>query len=775
MGKQSRRKGNAKKNLSSPRTTATAQPSKSSLVNRIRHGDLRVRHGALTAASATLFSPLSLSSRSPVNMEVIQAVSERVMDEDAPCALCALGCLGNYVLFQERHTHGNKVETLLTPILLTKMNKACDSIEATAKQMMQEQQTSNSENSSGNAQSLERLTLSIMEQWSVQSLCLHALCGIVEGTAANNESSSILFHQRDEFLMTVMRSFYLATEMITGLANIGIANCDSEMKRDIAMKEHQTNIISDVAVYAARTIHSSSDENPTFLASVMTSDGWKTIVSCISNATLPMLARLHCCGITMISRQVSKAKEVEQIVFEQSLPVLSQCIIYSNEVASELHKKIIETFQKMKEEKDDEKVEKDIIRKVDKRKESARLIARRQKQMKQQSKYSEQINDTDNTDKTQMIDDVKKKEVSQVEATDETKAEKEEHFDKALTEWKNTCLPLQLSIEIMTNAFALAQDEANAPIDDYDEMAWDSDQEDKLQNDIPGTLPAFNISKEDEVFFQQVVNLGTPDRALSLFGAIYTALVTSGKNSDNIHFEILNDLTDILSKSTICLGNMFSILQNFWKSSENDSCAIWNDLTQCLRASKDENMNKPIMFQLIAAALSVMVALLRSRPTLMKWVNEKDLEMLLSLVLTENPEVGKTDEEVAATVSDIQKDSITMLGILCSEPHPESVNERVCETFLTLLLRTHSITTNVMSEVLNVLMDMYSADEGDANNHEAVFRRNNVLSAFQKSVPILKRKVREEESKESISREEELVLKEIILNATRFVKYKKGH
>jgi hypothetical protein len=60
------------------------------------------------------------------------------------------------------------------------------------------------------------------------------------------------------------------------------------------------------------------------------------------------------------------------------------------------------------------------------------------------------------------------------------------------------------------------------------------------------------------------------------------------------------------------------------------------------------------------------------------------------------------------------------------------------------------------------------------NNHESVFSRKDVLGAFHKSVPILKRKVREEESK-GASREEVLVWKEIILNGTRFIKYKKGH
>ena len=34
-----------------------------------------------------------------VTMELIQVVLERVMDEDMPYAMCAAGCLGNFILF----------------------------------------------------------------------------------------------------------------------------------------------------------------------------------------------------------------------------------------------------------------------------------------------------------------------------------------------------------------------------------------------------------------------------------------------------------------------------------------------------------------------------------------------------------------------------------------------------------------------------------------------------------------------------------------------------
>merc|ERR1712232_101981 len=183
--------------------------------------------------------------------------------------------------------------------------------------------------------------------------------------------------------------------------------------------------------------------------------------------------------------------------------------------------------------------------------------------------------------------------------------------------------------------------------------------------------------------------------------------------------------------------------------------SMWNEFMQCLRASAVKNDGGSSMPNVaIAAILSSMGAFLRFRPILVKCVNEQDLDLILSFVLMEpgvpspnnhslSPST-ETDAEKAA-VADVHKDAIGMLGILCSEPHPGPINEKICAAFLTSLQRHHSTTTSVMSEVLNALMDMYSADEGNPNNHERVFRTKNVLGAFQKTVPIFKRKIREDE------------------------------
>ena len=129
MGKQRRRKNgkNGKKEKSTVITDTDKGTCKStgssSLINKIRHGDARVRHGALSGLSATIFSPESLSKNKNIKEELIQAMAERIMDDDVPCALCAVGCIANYILFQgqnmnqESSINSNKLEIILAPFL----------------------------------------------------------------------------------------------------------------------------------------------------------------------------------------------------------------------------------------------------------------------------------------------------------------------------------------------------------------------------------------------------------------------------------------------------------------------------------------------------------------------------------------------------------------------------------------------------------------------------------------------------------------------------------
>jgi len=858
MVKHRKRKGNKggnkgnKVNIPTTPKTAPAPPSKSNTVNRIRHGEIRVRHGALTALSSTMFSAesLSRSSNSIITMELLQAISERIMEEDVPVSMCALGCIGNYVLFQENQAHhGNKVETLLTPIILTRMNKACDGVEKIAKEMTaleQKLQLENAkapapapasgviESSSTNADvpgkkkkkkqqvkqpisPMQKLTSAMMEQWSIQSLCLHALCGIVEGTATNNESSSILHHQRNEFLSTVMRSFLLASEIIQALSaatttagSSSAENGSSDMNGNkmlmIATKENQSNIISDVVTYALRTIHSSCDENVELLTSLLSMKGasgdvFQCIISSISNTSLPALARIHCCAIVILSRKiiassssvVKSVEELQQLLVTQVLPLLSQFTLYSTDIASALYARVKETHEKLLQEKTDASMEKEIMHMVDKRKESARLIARRQKVMKKEQKEQKEKEKmeaesavTDNSMDAEGAD-AEAQEKAEKEAVAAAAAEEmEDQYDKAINAWKNACLPLKLSVEVIANMCVSGDNDpysaggGKGGLDD--DMAWDSDEEERHFDEQHQQHQGIEMSKEDEAFFNQVADSGVLDRVLAVFGGILLSLMNSKNDAEvqSIHPLAVEDLVEVVEKCSICLGNAACNLPA-WKKNESDVTSIWHDFMQCLKAVKcDPSSNTPnIPFAAIASILSTMGAFLRFRTALVKCVNEQDLNLILSFVTMEITATPKDDNSKMqnadmTAIEDLQKDAIGMLGILCSEPHPDEVNDKICNSFLTTLHRHQSTTTTVMNEILISLMEMYSSDEGDPNNHEQVFKSRDVLGSFQKIIPMFKRKIREGEKMDGISFDDIELWRETAVNAGRFVKYKKG-
>jgi len=145
-----------------------------------------------------------------------------------------------------------------------------------------------------------------------------------------------------------------------------------------------------------------------------------------------------------------------------------------------------------------------------------------------------------------------------------------------------------------------------------------------------------------------------------------------------------------------------------------------------------------------------MVVSLRSRSEVRKQVQPSDLEFLI---------------RAGSKSKSIQREAIEMLGILLSqEDHPEDVNRNV----VSALINSGSKKARVLSEVLNALMDIY----GDDDCHPVVFEGLNVLSFFQRSVPVLKTSIqcdRDEATQEEVSQ-----WRETALNASRFIQYKKG-
>lgn len=137
------------------------------------------------------------------------------------------------------------------------------------------------------------------------------------------------------------------------------------------------------------------------------------------------------------------------------------------------------------------------------------------------------------------------------------------------------------------------------------------------------------------------------------------------------------------------------------------------------------------------------------------------------------------DKEGGANNVQMRCNIISMLGLLCSEPHTSEINGRVCSTLLEKLRSPLSSINDdvnncekarqslvIMHEILNVLMDMYGGDD----SHEDVFCQQDVLGHFQRCLPGLRRRIKK--AKTNSSREDLDTWNETALNCSRFIKYK---
>lgn len=183
---------------------------------------------------------------------------------------------------------------------------------------------------------------------------------------------------------------------------------------------------------------------------------------------------------------------------------------------------------------------------------------------------------------------------------------------------------------------------------------------------------------------------------------------------------------------------------------------------------------------------SVMLSMLRNQPQAPTLVDSSTLDLLLAL-LSQQPRSDNSNAHVQ-----MQCHVISMMGVRCSEPHPASVDTRVCSALLeqlrsVMMIENDSNTDSgnngggaarhsviITHEVLNILMDMYGAD----NCHEEVFEREDVLGHFQRCLPGFKRRIKKiawDGGRKSKRYDEEVgVWNETALNASRFIKYKKG-
>lgn len=684
MGKQTRRnKRNSSSNnkgggKSSAKGSTESQQGGPVLLQRLRHADPRTRHAALAALLSTRLNSEELEqSTKPIDTALLQAIRERIMDADLECAQAAAGCLANYVTFGMQTDMDVTAGWLM--VLVTRLQDCRDRLlDAPEKQKKQ--------------------------WWALTGQCLITLTGLVETNeqALQRLSPSHAFMTLD------------SVAIISNLLEIAKAALEP-FNATATLDDQLESLVQDVCIYATRTLHSALDDNLDLYQHW--SVGWDLLSSVVQCGTLPMAARLHAAGCLVAASQVSGG-QLQSTVVTIVVPLLYQCLEFHPEISRALLEKYLDSVEKFNEEEKDLNVEKEVIRMVNERKEPARLIARRQKEMKDKKK--QQLKEDGGDDDDDMKDDETNNQILRDHEN------RREVMEQARIAWHNSLLPLQLALEITANLTSLVPSQQMMEDDDdmADEAEWGPDQEAQLMG--AQSQQAKDLSESDVALMQSIVASGLPSRLVQLLRVSCTPLL-----SKELPVDTKQEIEDVQSKCGVCLGHCLAEHFCWWG-------ALWKDLRDAFEATGG------------VAVAGTMVVALRCRSEIRKQVQPDDLDFILKLVEGSNT---------------VQREMVEMVGILCSqETHPEQVNIKVCSTLMQLPIKSATI----VNEVLNALMDIYGEDDC----HPQVFRSMQVLVYFQKTIPQFKKLIELERS--NVSREEIELWRESALNGSRFVNYKKG-
>ena len=151
-------------------TTTTVPTSSFTFIQRLRHADSRTRHAALVIVLAPLSE--GKSAGAAVSIFLMQAVHERVMDNDLECAQTAAECLGLYVTHQKHR----QTTASWTALLLNWIGRCVQEIQST----QQDSVTTTTTTTTTTASSSSSSSVSMKRWWALTAKCVQALCGLIE-------------------------------------------------------------------------------------------------------------------------------------------------------------------------------------------------------------------------------------------------------------------------------------------------------------------------------------------------------------------------------------------------------------------------------------------------------------------------------------------------------------------------------------------------------------------------------------------------------------------
>ena len=817
MGKQKRNKskrGNKQRNKSASSASVAASSGReekgvSAVVSKIRHGDPRVRHAALVALSSTLFHSSSLSAAARQKQQqkqgsranntsmdasdetLLRALSEKILDVDIPCATAATGCLSNYVSFycidgaDVISSEAEVASEVMVPILIQRIQRSLDKITSLGSQIEssivskagQAAASASASSATTGSSATEKLFAMNTEQWVLVSLSLQTLAGLIENFPSAVERINATSLSTLCSVLTLVGKSILLTKS-------NLEDCNS-------------SCILDASASASRAIHSLLDDNvniisstqPTSLAHIV-----QELTNTITNVQMPHMTRLHASGSVVSLRKVLVLDEqmradntvvvaVKSCTDETVINLLSSLFEggNNNNEAKQIVLKMIELSNKCQSMKQDEMMESQIVNEVNARKEPARLIARRQKEMKESKKAK--AKNEGNENESMVVDG--KDGVEDKKASESRLDDVKDELDDVVRAWRELSGSYKLALELVANICSgrEEQDEdEDVMYPDDDEHMWDSDDEAKLMSaaNAAGDMNSMDVifSPSERETFESMSSKHLLERILCFFRSWVDFLPVLKEDVPTL---VAEDVDELLSTCALCLGNMIAcelpsleapcskkvVIGGKEVLVTNGTELFWWDLVASISSDVSDCSKAHI--------ISVMLSMLRHVPKTRTLVNSDVLNLLLSLISKQyNVEGGAHNIQMKCN-------AVCVLGLLCSEPHPSEVDALVCSILVERLRAPLSSLSDdndadnekarqsvlLMHEIFNVLMDMYGGDD----SHVEVFNQQDVIGHFQRCLPGFKRRIKKIGA---ISAREEIdAWNETALNCSRFTKYMK--
>jgi len=733
------------------------------------------------------------------------------------------------------HTLGTQLQKANTASADTKSSKTSNK----KKGVSFNEQTKKS-NTSSTSES-DKLQLKTNEQYTLLSLSLVTLSGIIENCGKSA-------------LQTCGGNAYLQLLSVLNVACCSIQQSlekNGESTDEEEKKGKELEPMYDTVTNASRALHSLLDDNTVLIATLplgatssaaaaspssllSTSPSLTAAVSqltntIIMNTNMPSMARLHASGSILALRRVlvldkehqqlagsvkltqdeeQIASTIQSCTNEVILPYLSsiydQFVTNQSNVAKQLLQEMISTSNQLSSIKQDLSLESQIVSKINAKKEPAREIARRQKKMKEENTKDDDVQAMEEENTTKDVKEsaeakaavsndeesevsmaIEEDAVTEEEKKQEQEDELKDKLDGIVSKWKDIVGSHKLALELVANLCSPNDEEEDEDEgeegmygDDDDEHMWDSDDEAKLlaeaaHGGMGKSVAAATVTPCEQATYDAMTTeqCNLPMKILSFFRQWAEFIPSSDTTMDvgtKVPTLVSQDVDELLSTCALCLGNVVACNLSKEKSTLE---AFWKDLIPMLKSQYHVHVT------------SVMLSLVRNEPQAPTLVDSSTLESLITLLQQSN---SSDAEALLRTHTNI----ISILGVLCAEPHPTTINTQVCRALLERL-RSSSTSGNdltgqsmkhsviITHEVLNVLIDMYGNDDDD-DCHNQVFVSEDVLGHFQRCLPGFKRCIKKVSGSASIGRgasmEEEIEVdlwNETALNTSRFIKYKR--